>query len=152
MSTLLKVYSGSEVIISFAGQPIMQGRAKDEFCKIERVGDDPISNEVGIDGEVVVSVNKDERHIVTLTYLQTSNVNDILSLYHNIAKNTPGMVGGIHPFSIKDPNGNGLYFEANAIVQKPPDPTFSEKPTTRQWVIFCAHLTRNDGGNTPVSV
>lgn len=148
--SLLKVYTGAEIIALFGPVNLLPGRNKDEFLRIERLGENPVTSEVGIDGEVVVSATKDQRCNVILTLMQTSNVNELLSVYQNLAIEAPAMAGAIQPLEIKDPNGVALYFEANAIVAKPPDPTFGEKIGTREWTILCPHLTRNDGGNTPI--
>lgn len=147
--SLFKVYSGAECIAMFGPVNLMPGRSKDEFIRFEKIGDDPVDSESGIDGEVVVYSNKDERYNAILTLMQSSNVNEQLSTMLNAAISVPGMIGAVHPFEFKDPNGSSLYTAANAIIKKFPDSSFGEKVGTREWTIFCAQLKRVDGGNTP---
>lgn len=143
----VKVYNAQFVIATFGPINLFPGRNRDEFLSIEE-DEDSVSEEIGLDGEVCISPGISDIAKIELTIMQSSTVNDQLSIIHNLRR-VPGMAGAIHPFFVKDGNGNALYTAANTWISKAPPVKFGEKPQTRVWTFKCAELVRVDGGNLP---
>ena len=142
----LKIYNADEVTVVFGPVLVESGRGSDEFVRIENESN-IAEDDAGVDGEVTVSRSKDKRATVTLTLMQTSVSNDLLSVIANAMRSAPSGTGGIHPLLIQDQNGRALYTAANAWIQKEPDIAKAKAPGTAEWPIRCAELIRVDGGS-----
>ena len=116
-----------------------------EFLSVTQEGP-AFADVVGSNGGVTRSKTNDFRATVTVTLMQTSEVNSVLSALLNadlLASNGAG-VGAL---LIKDLQGTTLYECTEAWIQKAPDASFDRQATTRAWEIRCANLIRFDGGN-----
>ena len=146
MST--KVYNADEVTISISGVLIDAGFGDGEFLRIEQDSDDFL-DVVGTNGEVAVSKSNDRRATATLTLMQTSDANDLLSALSNLARNSPGLAGA-GAFYVRDRQGRSIYEADSCWVAKAPDPGFDRSATSREWKIRIGSLRRVDGGNSMV--
>ncbi len=141
-----KVYNGDEVIVVFGPVLIQSGRGPEEFVRIESESN-ITEDDVGVDGEVVVSRSQDKRATITITLMQTAAANAELSVIANTLRNAPSGIGGFHPVLIKDLNGVSLHTAINGWIQKEPDVAYAKAPGTREWELRVATLVRADGGN-----
>jgi len=139
----VKVYTADEVIASFGPIIFEEGLGSDEFIRIEQETDDT-EDEVGVDGEVTVSRTNDRRATMTVILKQTSRHNAELSVLSNLARNAPGMAGGVHPFLVKEPNGTAIHTAQNCWVRRGPDITYARKAAEREWQVRIASLVRSD--------
>lgn len=148
----LTIFTGDDVIASMGFiTDMIKGGDKEEFLTIEKAGDDAISMEEGVHNEVILSVDRGNAYIITVTLKQTSENNGKFNQMYLAATKSPGMAGAFYPLLIKDPNGTDLYTEQNAFVMASPSRAFGVKVKTRQWKIGCPHLLEIDGGALPVT-
>ena len=149
---MLTVYNASEFILLFGEINLAPGRNKEEFFRIERIGEDISSVEIDLDGNECLSANKDNRHFGYLTLRQESPVNALLSAIAKLTQESPGMIGAIKTFSAKDPNGLDTVFAANASIARDPDAAWGEKPGTREWKFNLLSTAKVIGGSLPVEI
>lgn len=141
-------YNANEVTISFAGALIDGGFADGEFLRIEKATDDT-TDVAGTGGDVAVSPTNDKRSTVTLTLLQTSEQNDVLSAIRTAGRATPAGVA-IGPLFVQDRLGRSLWEGAAAWIQRPPIATFDRAATSREWILRVAQMEETHGGNVRV--
>ena len=125
-----KTYSADAWTFNFAGVPIETGKGKDEFLKIEQKDDD-FTYTQGIDGEGVFNQVLNTYTKVTLTLLQTSAGNGVLSAIHIASKLTPG--GQPAPLYIEDRLGTSKTVSAAAMILKMPDETAALEAGVITW-------------------
>lgn len=123
-------YSADAWTFNVAGIPIETGKGKDEFLKIEQQDDD-FSYTAGLDGEGVFNQMPNNFTKVTLTLLQTSAGNAILSALHIASKLTPG--GQPAPLFIEDRLGTSKMLSSAAIILKMPDETAGKEADVITW-------------------
>lgn len=140
-----KVYDSDQVSASLAGINLNEGTADGEWLRVER--DSPAFEDVvGTSGEVTRSKTNDDRATVTLRLMQSSDVNDLLSVLYNSDKATPGGVG-VGPLLIRDRQGTTLLNAEKAWISKAPDVSMDRTATAREWIIRCAQLIEFHGSN-----
>jgi hypothetical protein len=141
-----KVYDLSEVTCNFGGFPIESGYGDgDEVIKIEQLSPDFVTKE-GADGSVTRSKTNKRLTRITITLLQTSPANAILSTLNNadrLAANGAGVV----PILIRDRQGLSVFAAAECWVETPPPASYGGSDAERQWVLMAARPERFDGGN-----
>jgi len=142
MST--KYYDADQVTVSIAGIPL-KGYAEDEFLSITPEADS-FDDVVGVDGEVTRNKNRDERATCTVTLMQSSESNDLLSALYNTDRNASNGAG-VGAFLVRDRNGRALYTATACWIKRAPDVKFGRQAKDRAWVIRIANLVRFDGGN-----
>lgn len=138
----VKTYDPKNVIITF-GPNIISGYAEGSFVTITR-GGNLFEKRQGSDGSVD-RINKNTRHYeVTITLMQTSPTNDILSAIAllDITTNT-----GKLPLTIKDVNGTTTFFAKQAWIQKDPDDEDGDSLGSREWVLATGIADKFTGGN-----
>lgn len=137
----MKTYDPAQVVVTFLGN-ILTGFGPDTFITAERESD-AFTDEVGADGEVARARSKDKRGTVTLTLLQTSMSNDVLS-----AAAAADELGGLGagPLLVKDLNGATLVAAESAWVQKVANVEFGAELGTREWMLRCADVSVLVGG------
>lgn len=138
----VKTYSPKEISVIVAGT-IITGFAEDSFLSIER-SSDAFDKVVGADGEVARTASADRSGTITITLLQTSASNDILSALQLADEIS---LAGKFPVMVKDTLGTSLYLSATAWVQKVSDADYGSSIGEREWVIECADLSALVGGN-----
>lgn len=144
MADLFKVYDPDQVTVTIAGI-LIGGFADGQFIQIEKDTQD-FQDVVGTDGEVVRSKSNDKRATVTISLIQTSASNQLLSAL--LAADKASANGaGVGPLLIRDRSGTSLFTAENAWISKSPSVTFDRTATSREWEIRCAHLIENHGSN-----
>lgn len=139
----VKTFDPKQVQVIIGGN-IITGYADGEFINLER-DENTFSKVVGADGEVSRAKSNNKAGTLTLTLLQTSASNDILSgiMIADELSNS-----GIVPVFIKDSLGTSNLFAGEGWVQKPPAFTGDKEITNREWVIDLAQVEVFIGGNT----
>lgn len=111
---LMATYDPKSVIITFGGTPIM-GYAEDSFVECAPA-EERFTRKVGADGEVVRSKSSNGCYDVTVTLMQTSLSNSVLSAAQVVDENT-GL--GMLPLSITEISSGAEHFFPQAWVEKP---------------------------------
>jgi hypothetical protein len=107
---------------------------------------DSYTLQVGTDGEATRSRTNNRSHTITLTLMQSSDINDLLSAVHTIDINSAGGAG-IGPLIVKDGSGRALYIAEKCWVKKPPAVEFGREAGPREWVFETNNMIRLDAGN-----
>jgi hypothetical protein len=135
-------FDAKEVQVIFGGNPIT-GYADGTFVSI--AFDEQQWNKVtGADGLTSRSKTNNYAGTVTITLLQTSPGNDILNSYWKKDRQSNA---GATTLLIKDSLGRTRWSAQHAWVQQMPDQDFSKETEDREWVIDCADLMGDTGGN-----
>ncbi len=127
----VKTYDSSQVIITF-GPHIITGYAEDTFISVEEMGDG-ISSVVGANGEKARSMSQNRSLQITLTLLQTSKSNDVLSAAAEFDRASHGQ--GALPMAITDLTGRTLIADPSSWVVKKPNSEFGATVGTREWTL-----------------
>ena len=138
----MKHYNAADVSIIIAGIPV-SGFDDGDFLTVER-DEDAYTKKVGTDGEVTRSKTNNKSGSATLTLMQTSAVNVLLSALHALDELTGNGVG---PFLAKDNSGSTIHTAQNCWIRKMPASTFSREAGAREWVIDLDKLIPTEGGN-----
>ena len=138
----VKTFDPKQVQVIIGGNEIA-GFADGEFINIER-DENTFSKVVGADGEVSRSKSNNRSGALTLTLLQTSASNDVLSAIMIADELTNS---GIIPIFVKDSLGTTNLFAGEGWIQKPPASPFDKEITNREWVIELASVDVFIGGN-----
>ncbi|MFZ7141562.1 phage structural protein [Avibacterium avium] len=138
----LATYAPDEVSIVI-GATIATGFADGTFIDIEEISDG-VSSVAGADGEVARTTSADPRKKVTLTLLQTSSTNDVLSALYaadKVSKNAT------FPIAVKDLRGRSLFAASTAWITKSAKLELGKEIGSREWVIETADGALTVGGN-----
>lgn len=141
----VKTYDPGKVVVTAFGRTI-QGFADGTFVKVSRATEN-FTKQVGINGEVTRSYSRDKSGEITLTLMQTSDSNDILSAAAAADEASPGTGAGIGTFQLKDLNGRTLLHADEVWVRKPADVENAKESGQREWVLDAAKLDMTVGGN-----
>lgn len=123
------VYSANAWTFNFGGLAIETGKGKDEFLKIVQ-SEDTFTYQQGIDGEGVFSNGGATSVEVTLTLLQTSAGNSVLSAIHTASL---ALGGAPSPMFIEDRNGTSKTGSIAALIKKWPDDGAAAEAGMRTW-------------------
>ena len=139
-------YDPKQVQVIVDGNPIT-GFADGTFVEVEF--DEQQWNKVtGADGLTSRAKTNNYAGTITVTLLATSNGNDIMSaLWNRDRRNNTGVVNVL----IKDATGRTVWSSPQSWVQQMPTQGFSKDTEERAWVIDCANLAGNAGGNQLVA-
>lgn len=138
----LNTYDPAHVTGVFAGQ-LFVGLADGTFFNVAR-DEDAFSKNVGSDGRVIRTRNRNRAGSVTVTLQQSSPMNDVLSAIA-LADEQGG--AGVFPFFLKDGGGTTLVTAPNAWIRKLPDGTFSKiAEDNREWILDCDEVVMHVGG------
>lgn len=140
----LKNYDPKQVLITF-GAIIIGGFADGVFCKVERTSE-AFNTKAGADGEVCRTRTNDNRGKITITLMQSSLSNDLLSAQHSLDKALPLGLGTSH-LLIKDLSGRTLCEAPQSWIVKEPDQEFGKEAADREWVLEASDLITFVGGN-----
>jgi hypothetical protein len=140
----LKTYDPNQVAVVFAGVPI-KGYADGTFITVTHTST-VFETVAGADGEVVRTKVGDQRAQVTLSLLQSSDSNDVLSALLILDENAPNGAG-VGIFSMTDLSGRSLVVGAESWIVGWPEQTFDKTATQRDWVIEIANSQPLVGGN-----
>lgn len=138
----VKSYDPASVSIVFAGIP-MEGFADGTFITVAR--DNPSFNlAIGSDGEGARAKSNDKSGTITVTLMQNSATNDLLSSLSIVDEQTGNGVG---PFLMKDLSGRSICAAETAWLEKPSDISFAREIENREWTIKTDSLDLFAGGN-----
>ena len=138
----VKTIDPFKVVTTFGGN-IISGYADGTFLNISRP-EDMFVTTVGANGEVVRVKSNNTMTEITLTLLQSSLSNDILS---GIAVLDEISNLGVLPFAVKDLSGLTTFFAGDAWIKKFPDQEFGKEAQNREWVFTSAQSLIFIGGN-----
>ncbi len=124
-----KTYDSSQVIITF-GPHILTGYAEDTFIAVEEMGDG-ITSVVGANGEKARSMSQNRSLTITLTLMQTSISNDVLSAAAEFDRASHGL--GALPFAMTDLTGRSLIADPTTWIVKKPNSEFGASTSNREW-------------------
>ena|ERR1700733_11964508 len=141
----LKIYSASEHSFSFAAIPIDTGRGEDEFLSWEQK-EENFSVKVGVDGETTRNEMKNNYTELTLTLMQTSSSNAILSAILNGDIKLAGG-SGVGPLMVRDRQGTTALLTPEAFILGPPAQKRGKEVGTLAWKFGVVNPTRLDGGS-----
>lgn len=141
----LKTYDPNDVSVVAFGIPIT-GYADGTFVSVE-FNEDSFSLTVGTDGDACRAKTSNKSARMTITLLQSSLANDLLSAVHALDILTPSG-DGIGPFLMKDNSGRTLFAAEKCWITKMPTTTFSREAESREWVLETDAMIAFAGGNT----
>jgi hypothetical protein len=139
----LKTYSPEDITIIVEGVEI-EGTAQD-FCTVS-YEEDHFTYTSGSDGEGCRSKNPDRSGTITITLMQTSTSNSVLSA---IAKTDDITGAAIFSILVKDnsPQATSLHTSDSAWIQKTSDAGYGKEAGDREWTIKCHRLESFIGGS-----
>lgn len=124
-------YSGNDYVLSIANVNIDSGRGPDTFVEIAQQGDD-FGYSAGMDEEGVFFQNNNSYTLLTVTLMQTSKGNAVLSALHNASKRAGGIM---YPISGEDSRGTSKIVSEACMIMKMPDEAITREPGVTQWII-----------------
>lgn len=129
----LQTYSPDRIKVVVGGASIT-GFADGTFVEIEPLTDG-VASVAGADGEVARAMSLDPRHTITITLLQTSRSNTVLSAIADADRVSGG--GGAVPISITDLRGQTMFAGTGWVVKKA-TATFAKEIEGREWQLEAA--------------
>lgn len=141
MADQVDTYDPKEVSLLVAGK-VITGYAQDTFIVVDRESNQ-VEDEVGAEGDVARRITNDRRGSITITLLQTSRSNLILS---GLARVDELSGDGIFPVLVKDNRGVDLHVAPNSWIQKMPQTTYRAGIESREWVLRTSNLQMVVGG------
>lgn len=140
----MKVFDPSQFNIVFAGVT-MAGFSEDTMCKFEF--DSPSMSDVaGVDGEVSRSKNMDRRAKLTVSLMQTSATNTLLSALYNSQRLSQNGAD-VAALRVEDLNGSLVITGAESWIMEPPKPTYGKSAKEYEWVFRIANCEAFFGGS-----
>lgn len=140
MTQAIDTIDPKDVTVMVAGN-VLEGFAADKIVVAREANQS--EDEVGSDGDVARRITNDKRGTFTITLLQTSRSNLILS---GLALADEASGNGIFPVVIKDQRGNDVHIGAACWIQKMPDGAYGAAINSRAWVIRTNNLKAFYGG------
>jgi hypothetical protein len=140
----LKVYDPDSVAIVAFGIPIT-GYADGTFISVE-FNEDFFTLSVGTSGDACRAKSNNKSARVTLTLMQSSASNDLLTAVMAADLVSPNG-DGIGPFIMKDNTGRTAYTAQNMWIVKAPTVDFSREVGSREWVFETDAMIAYVGGN-----
>ncbi len=138
----MKTYDPKKVIVIVGGAYIT-GFSPDSVVGVSRNSDN-YKLVVGADGEGTRSRTNDRSGQITISLMQTSASNAVLSGY---AIDDEQANAGVVPVTVTDLNGATLYQADQAWVKKPPKGDHGKEAKTREWILETDTLLWFEGGN-----
>jgi Protein of unknown function (DUF3277) len=132
----VQTYNPAKVVLTFLGQ-IVTGFAEGSFLKASR-NKDTYTYTAGADGSGCRTLNPDKSGRVTITLMQSSISNDVLSAAQILDELTGSATG---PLIVKDLNGSLVVSAGNAWIVKPADVDLAAEVGNREWVIEAKEMT-----------
>jgi hypothetical protein len=136
---LVSTYDPKKVILTFGATPISD-YGEDSMIEVSR-SSERFTRKEGADGAVVRSKKATDCHDVTITLLQTSLSNNVLSIQAAIDKETGT---GMLPLTITDVNSGAVKMWPQAWVEMPQSETFAADVGERQWVFHTGNIAKDD--------
>lgn len=139
-----KQYDPKAVTIVVGTLPV-SGFADGTFLRIEQNAD-AFSLQVGSDGEACRTRSNDNSATITLTLMQSSLANDLLSDLHALDKSLPAGAGCV-PLQVKDLSGRSMFIAQQCWIKKAPAAEFGREAGPREWTLETDSLIAYHGGN-----
>lgn len=139
---MVQTFDPKKTLVTVAGLPI-SGYADGEAITVEREGD-AFTKTTGADGYTARVKSNNRSGSITLTLLQTSHSNTILSALALADEKTNA---GVVPVSVKDLSGTSASYSGTAWIKKVPKQSYGKDISNREWVLDCADLEVMTGGN-----
>lgn len=136
-----KRYSADDYTFLLAKQKVDSGRGPDTFLTVAQQ-EDSVTYSVGLDGEGVFNFIPGRPVLVTLTVMQTSAANALLTALH-IASEAAG--GLLYPCEGQDSRGTSKIISEACAITKLPDETFGKEAGTVDWAIIVHNPLRAVG-------
>jgi len=136
-------------IIAWYGAFRLEGFAPGTFIKGERF-EDTYKPLRGVDGEHTRERSRNRGGRLTLTLLQSSASNLVLS---GLVTADEFVANGLPPLPliVKTTVGVSLFFAAQAWIVRPTDQEYADSLTNRVWMFDSGDVSMTDGGLTPLS-
>ena len=138
---MLRTYDPKKVAV-IVGGIVMSGFAEDTYVKAER-SEDAFTKKVGVDGEVSRSRQHNKSGELTISLMQSSPSNAVLSGFA-LLDETKG--AGVVPVLVQDFSGTSIYISTKAWIRKHPAAEFGKEVGNREWVFDCDVLDPFTGG------
>lgn len=138
----LFTYDPKNVALIVGGN-IINGFSDATFIVAER-NEQAFNLKVGVDGEGTRAKTNNKSGKVTITLMQSSASNDVLSA---LAAADELSNAGAVPLLLKDNSGRTLISSLTSWVQKYPNSEFAKETSTRVWVMETDELNIFVGGN-----
>jgi hypothetical protein len=139
---MAKTFDPRKVFVTFANK-LITGFMDGTAISVSR-NEDAFTLSVGSDGEVARTANANKSGLITLTLMQTSAANDLLSQQHTLDELTNAGTGELQ---IKDASGRTLLTAAEAWVKKFATVELGKELGGREWSIECGSINVFVGGN-----
>lgn len=141
----LRIYDPKDVIIVFGPAGFLSGFADGSFITIEKK-EDAFTALVGVDGEVARAKSNNQGATITVSLMQDSASNEILSSVH-IADLEAG--AGVFPMLVLDTvNGTSLYEATKAWITRFPTAEYDKTAIERDWIFETDRLISFEGKNS----
>ena len=137
MSNEAKFYNPNEVFVSLADRAISKGRAEGEFVSTD-YNADSITETVGADGEVAVSISQNKSGTIKLKVMQTSSSHSLLTQLYDAWRADPST---LLAFELRDLQGSKVE-HALVYFKKPPPSNYGAVAGEREWTLGTAELVR----------
>jgi hypothetical protein len=136
-----KLYDPGQIVIA-VGPNIISGAAPGTFVEVEQ-DEDTFTQTTGAGGETALTRNRNQAGKVTITLMQGSTSNDVLSALHETHKLT-----GVPPGAcrVADLLGTTLVGGDECFITKPAPVGFGKDYGERKWVIGVPKLGGKVGG------
>lgn len=141
---MAKIFDPSQFVIVHGGVQ-MQGFSESTMAKFE-FDSESMSDVVGVDGEVSRSKNMDRRAKLTVSLMQTSDTNDLLSALYN-AQRLGSNGADVAATRVEDLNGRLVIAGAESWIMDTPKPSYGKTASEYEWVIRIANCEAFFGGN-----
>jgi hypothetical protein len=154
MAQNLSTYSPDEVVVIIS-QPSsgvstrVTGYMEDSFVSVTP-DVETWTHVTGADNHATRVYNANRSGKITLSLLQSTNSNDILTqLWERDAalKNSQGLF----TILVADKSGRSVHSSLEAYIGKRPDAVYGNGVNGREWVINCTNLVHSIAGNSTVS-
>lgn len=138
----VRTYDPANVLVLIGGIP-MSGFADGTFVMVTR-DEDAFTKVSGADGETSRAKSNNRSGELTLTLMQTSMSNDILSGFALLDEVSNA---GIVPILVKEIGTLTILMSGEGWIRKFPDASYSKDIENREWVFDLASLNMFEGGN-----
>ena len=140
----MKVFDPSQFNIVFGGVT-MQGFSESTMAKFE-FDSESMSDVAGVDGEVSRSKNMDRRAKLTVSLMQTSDTNDLLSAMYN-AQRLATNGDDVAALRVEDLNGRLVISGPESWIMDTPKPSYGKTASEYEWVLRIANAEAFFGGS-----
>lgn len=145
MTAEAKIFDLDQYNVNFLGVPL-SGYGEGGAVKIEKV-DPTFTHKVGQDGTVIRSKKLNKLYKITITLIQGSQANAILSTINNLDEASSNGAG-VGPFTASDlVQGTSLFVAGQAWIEGPPPAEVKNEATDREWILYAADGTQFIGSN-----